>query len=370
MEPRIIFLHHTALIGGAEQVLLSFARHCAPRCEVVLFRDGPLRGALEEVGLPVRVFESKWAASGVRGGAPSFSARHLASVARLAWRIAWAARSADLMVANSPKALLAASLARLVRRKPLVWMMHDLLNESHFHPRGIRLLIRAANRGACRVVADSRADADTFIAAGGRAELVHVVHSGVAPFPLLPTKVNRAPTIGVFGRITPWKGHDIVLHALARLPEVEALFVGAEEDAPYARELRRLVRELGLTSRVRFAGFRTDATRLMQEVDCIVHASTAPEPFGLVIVEGMLARKPVIATRAGGAAEIIADGETGLLVRPGDAEELAEAIARIFAHSTEAARLAAAGHERARTYFSEERMLRETARHFREAASA
>ena len=368
MAPRILFLHHTAVIGGAELQLLSAARHFRETSEVILFDDGPLRVALEKAGARVRVFRSAWARRGVRGSAPDFSARNIADVLRLAWLIARVSSSADLVVANSPKALLAASLARLVKRKPLLWIIHDLLDEPHFHPRAIRLLVRVANRSASRIVADSKAIADAFISAGGRSDLVRLVYCGVAAFPLTERKVNDTPTLGLFGRTIPWKGHDVVLRALAHVPQATAIFVGAEEDAAYAQSLRDLAAQLGLTSRVRFLGFREDVAQLMQEVDCIVHASTAPEPFGLVIVEGMLAQRPVIATRAGGAAEIVEDGQSGLLVRPGDPQELAAALNRIFSDPAEAKRLAKNGYARASSLFSEERMLWELEQQFREIA--
>ncbi len=366
--PRILFLHHTCVIGGAELALLSVARHFRETSEVVLFDDGPLRDLLEKNGVRVLVFRSAWARRGVRGGSPNFSPRNLASVLRLAWRISRVAASADLVVANSPKALLAASLARLVRPRPLVWSLHDLLTPAHFHPRALQLLVRTCNRSVTRVLADSQADADAFISAGGRADLVRVVHAGVAPFPLIERKRNETPTLGVFGRITPWKGHDVVLRALALVPKANAIFVGAEEDDAFARKLRQLVADLGLTNRVSFLGFRNDVAQLMQQVDCIVHASIEPEPFGLVIVEGMLAQRPVIATRGGGAAEIIEDCESGLLVRPGDMSELAAAINRVFSTPEDAARMAMNGYARARTHFSEERMLLEAEKHFHEIA--
>ena len=248
--------------------------------------------------------------------------------------------------------------------------MHDLLSDEHFHPRGICLLVRAANRSASRILADSKATAEAFIAAGGRRDLVRIVYSGAAEIPLAHGEKNSIPTLGVFGRITPWKGQAVVLRALANVPETNAIFVGAEEEADYANELRTLAARLGLTSRVRFLGFREDVAQLMQSVDCIVHASIAPEPFGMVIVEGMFARKPVIATSAGGAAEIVEDGKSGLLVRPNDPDELAAAIRRIFSDPAEAARMAKNGYERARELFSEERMLRETEEQFREIAPA
>src|ERR1700731_307356 len=121
MAARILFLHHTAIIGGAELHLLAVARHFRETSSVVLFADGPFRHALERAGVQVRVLHSKWAAHGVRGQDPSFSAANIASVVRLAWLSARAARDADLIYANSPKVLLVIRVARLVRRQPVIW---------------------------------------------------------------------------------------------------------------------------------------------------------------------------------------------------------------------------------------------------------
>jgi glycosyltransferase involved in cell wall biosynthesis len=370
MAARILFLHHTAIMGGAELHLLSVARHFRERSTVVLFADGPFRHALEAAGVEVRVFPSEWATRGIRQGGPRFSARNVAAILRLAW-LAWqAARGAELIYANSPKALLVASIARLVRPKPVMWFLHDLLDETHFSPRAIRLLVTTANRTAARILANSRATAAAFVSVGGRGDLVRVVYDGFDAARFHDTSVDltalraeldlkQSRAIGVFGRITPWKGQDVVLRALAQVPSVVALFVGEEEDGGYANEVRLLATKLGIAERVRFLGFREDVPQLMRLIDCVVHASTAPEPFGRVAVEGMLAGRPVIATRAGGIPEIIEDGASGILVTPGNPTELAAAIARVLADPVEAARLGEAGRARACELFSEERMLRE-----------
>jgi glycosyltransferase involved in cell wall biosynthesis len=90
----------------------------------------------------------------------------------------------------------------------------------------------------------------------------------------------------------------------------------------------------------------------MKSMDIIVHTSTAPEPFGLVIVEAMLASKPVIATRGGGPAEIIEDGTSGLLVSPGSVPELQVALERLLQDSVLAHRIGQAGRRRAEEAFS------------------
>ncbi|HEY4803604.1 MAG TPA: glycosyltransferase, partial [Paraburkholderia sp.] len=83
---------------------------------------------------------------------------------------------------------------------------------------------------------------------------------------------------------------------------------------------------LGVSDRLIFAGFRDDMPAWMKAVDVILHTSTEPEPFGRVIVEGMAAGRPVIASAAGGVTEIVNHGRNGWLVQPGNPAALADAI--------------------------------------------
>ncbi len=378
---RILFVHDTAIIGGAELHLLSVARHFRETATVVLFADGPFRHALEAAGVTVRIFKSEWVMRGVLRQGPRFSPANIASVLRLAWLTAGAARGSDLIYANSPKALLVISIARLVRRKPVIWFLHDLLIESHYSARAIQLLVSAANRSAKLILANSNATAAAFVSAGGRRDRVQALYYGFDAGPFTDPNVelsalraelrpNASHIVGVFGRITRWKGQDVVLRALVNIPSVVAVFAGAEEDPAFGEELRRLTDELGIVDRVRFLGFRKDVPLLMRAVDCIVHVPTDPEPFGRVVVEGMVARCPVIATRDGGIPEIIEDGVSGILIAPRSPDELDEALRRIFSDPLVAAEMAANGQARAMACFSGERMLSEIEQHVRELASA
>jgi len=130
----------------------------------------------------------------------------------------------------------------------------------------------------------------------------------------------------------------------------------------YAASLRAQAARLGLGDRVHFLGFRSDVPRLMRTVDIVAHTSSAPEPFGRVVVEGMLAQRPVIATGAGGVPEIVSAG-TGVLVPPGDATALAAAFTRLLSDPEFAAGVARKGREHATTHFTVEEMVdRKTSR--------
>lgn len=154
--------------------------------------------------------------------------------------------------------------------------------------------------------------------------------------------------IGLVGRISPWKGQDVFIRAARqvrlRCPDTEFLIIGSAMfgETQYEQELHRLVVECGLQSCTRFLGFRHDIDAVIHSLDVLVHASTAPEPFGQVVVDGMAAGTPVVATRGGGVTEIVDDGVTGLLVTMGSADEMAEAIVATLCDPARAAERAAA----------------------------
>jgi glycosyltransferase involved in cell wall biosynthesis len=118
----------------------------------------------------------------------------------------------------------------------------------------------------------------------------------------------------------------------------------------YERELRHLAETLGIAARVDFRGHQDDITREFEDFDVLVHASIVPEPFGQVVVEGMSAQLPVVASRAGGPAEIITDGVDGLLYPTGDTVALSEILGELAASPELRGRLAEAAHRRAQDF--------------------
>jgi glycosyltransferase involved in cell wall biosynthesis len=137
------------------------------------------------------------------------------------------------------------------------------------------------------------------------------------------------------GNIRSWKGQHVVIKALERLdPEVRSrlrvAFVGGagESDAPYYQSLLASVAAASLGGCVSFLGTRTDVPDLVNAADVVVHASTIPEPFGLVVVEGMAFGKPVIAANTGGPAEVVTP-DSGFLFDTQVPDQLASILVRL-----------------------------------------
>jgi glycosyltransferase involved in cell wall biosynthesis len=138
------------------------------------------------------------------------------------------------------------------------------------------------------------------------------------------------PVLGMVAQFIPRKGHRLLLEALPRVLERHpATHVVLFGQGPLQDEVRRLAEAAGLAGRLRFAGFRAELPRLYACLDLLVHPASA-EGLGVALLEAGAAGVPAVACRAGGVPEVVLDGESGLLVAPGDAAALAEAITRLL----------------------------------------
>jgi glycosyltransferase involved in cell wall biosynthesis len=173
------------------------------------------------------------------------------------------------------------------------------------------------------------------------------------------------PIVGVVGRLDWWKGHETFVQAVAqameRAPTLKALIVGAPVDSPpcrqYHQDLLALIHELGLEDKVVLTGFRSDVARLMSALDIVVLSSSTPEPFGRVVIEGMAAGKPVVATAAGGVLDIIRDGTDGRLVPIQDADAMSQALVELLADPEKAAAMGRAARQRVEAKFTVSRQV-------------
>lgn len=163
-----------------------------------------------------------------------------------------------------------------------------------------------------------------------------------------------SPVIGMVGNLQRWKGQWVLIEAIRKLqaefPRIGCVLIGdvskAARDQRYAQELRESIANYGLEAQIILAGYRKDVPNYLKAFDIIVHASTNPEPFGLVVLEAMAFKKPLVGSRAGGVREIVVEGTSGMLFTPGDADDLARALRVLLSDQEAAARMGERGYDR------------------------
>jgi glycosyltransferase involved in cell wall biosynthesis len=285
------------------------------------------------------------------------------------WPIVRAIREAeaDLVHVNTtPGSGKAAIIAARLAGKPCVCHIRVFHELTAFD----RLFVRLVDQ----FIYISRAVADTYVSQGVPRTKGTVVHNAVDLSEFEPCmnvgQVRREfgwtgeeRLVGVIGRLDWWKGHEYFLEAMARvsqeIPDLRALIVGKPEASPrnqsYFQMLQSLTKSLGLENRVVFTGFRTDVPRIVQALDVVVLSSSAPEPFGRVVIEGMAAGKAVVATGAGGVLDIIEDGVSGVLVPCKDSVAMADAVLALLSDREKARQMGIAARQRVEEKFTVQR---------------
>jgi glycosyltransferase involved in cell wall biosynthesis len=371
---RILFLTHVGEPGGAEYKMIHLCSSVRRSAEVMLFQHGSLEATLRNLEITVSVCPLPGLARAVRKEDGLLGLlKAIPGVLSMIRRVARRGRSADIVVCFSQKAFVIASIAKPFMRRPILWFMNDILSSAHFSPLLSRVLAVLSRTSADHVVLNSQASLDAWTKAGGRRRGVSVVYPGISEEAVAaqlqdPKRIalykdkyspGRKPLVGMFGRISRWKGQEVFLKAIAEMPGVDAVIVGgalfAEED--HERRMKALSAELGLGQRVTFVGHVDDVVTFMAACDVAVHCSTAPEPFGLVIVEAMLAGTPVVASDAGGAQEIVTRNETGQLTPLNDHRALAAAIRRYLDDPEWSRQVAARARTRAQDKFTGAAMI-------------
>ena len=363
---QVLFVSYTAVLGGGELCLLDFAHAYRDTSQVLLLTEGILKTRLEDLGVKVEVLASSRSLADVKVSSGFASLKSIGDLWRLGIQVAKKSQDFELIHANNQKGFVVAAIARLFGGARVFWHLHDILTADIFSSTNRKIAVTLANWFATRVIVNSQATGEAFIAAGGNSRLLRTVHNGFDSeiFDRLEddqTSLRQElgipcdrPLIGMFSRLSYWKGQHILLEAASKLTDVHVLLVGDAlfGEADYTEKLKNIAAQPSLQDRVHWLGFRQDIPQLMKACDAIAHCSTAPEPFGRVIVEAQLARRPAIATIGGGTSEIIEDGVTGLLIPPNDSQLLAEAIEKIFSDRELTKQMVENGYRQAKTKFS------------------
>jgi glycosyltransferase involved in cell wall biosynthesis len=378
---RVLYLVGSRQVGGAEVCLLALLDGLdRSRFDplVALPGPGPLLDQLERRGVAT-ILEP-------RQGPLVTGTRSPAVVLANLWRFALVARRLGRLVRGQGIALVHAfttpvlkvgGLLGRLRGVPTVASLHDVLVPGF--PRLKRTIIAANLRLLYdRTITPSAACRAAAIRAGVPPACLTVIPNGVDParFTLDARQAARlrgelgvpldAPLIGIIGRLSHLKGHAVLLHALDQLrrdlPTARCLFVGDalfDSDADCKARLLDLRATLGLERQVQLLGWRDDVPELLAALDVLVHPSVEPDTLPTAVLEAMAAARPVIASAIGGIPELVVDGETGLLVPPGDHHALAAALRSLLTDPAGRRAMGEAGRARVLDRFTRERYCRD-----------
>jgi glycosyltransferase involved in cell wall biosynthesis len=340
-------------LGGAEamlQAVLGVGPEAGHQIELVFFEAGSWPEELIDAGFRVEV---------ISAGRMREGHRWIASVARLAG--IFHRRQPDLILNWAAKTqLYGAPAAALVGMADRVVWWQQMIPGSTWLDRCATMLPTAAigcySGAAARAQAQISPPRRTFVVAAGAP--VPDSHPPSAPLEL-PAQV---PVVGLVGRLQPWKGQDRLLRAHALLRErghrMHTVIVGGDAyglSPEYAQSLPALIDQLSLADEVTLTGQVPDAGPYIEQMDILVNASD-PEPFGIVLLEGMARGVAVVAVDSGGPAEFVEDGQTGSLARSGEPAALADALEPLLVSASLRAQIGEAGRERFMRDFTEEAM--------------
>lgn len=340
----IMYLNHTAVVSGAEISLLG----CINKLDKAEFwpllvcpSGGHLADKARKLGITVET-----------AALPELTFTHNPFKITQYWCSARKAASylipiikkyrIDLVHANSARAGILGGFAASQTSTPVVWHVRDFIPHNLLG-KVVRWL---SGLQATRVIAISHAIRRDFATFRRQKEKTVVIFDGVDPDEYSPALhaagtikqelglLRAYPVVGIVGQIIDLKGQKEFLLAASEVakasPQAKFLVVGEalfrkHATILYKQELINLARELGISERVVFTGSRDDVPAVLSALDILVLASWN-EPLGMIQLEAMAMEKPVIATNAGGAPEVVADGITGVLVPPRNPQGIADAV--------------------------------------------
>ncbi len=258
--------------------------------------------------------------------------------------------------------------------RPHEWILASLFFKTQVvaHERGINNKFPRHSRFFMQhlkaIFCISNAVKNNLINNGFPVSKLHLIYNGIDPNEFIVTRTKSAvlqelsidedcQLVGVVGNIKKWKGQEVAIRAMEivvnKFPKAKCLFVGgySPDSHKYYHHVIELVKSSGLEKNIVFAGHRKDVPNFVNILEVVIHTSILPEPFGRVILEGMCLSKPVITPKIGAGPEIVQNEKTGLVVRPEEPKELAEAIIYMLENPLLAESMGMAGRVRLERYF-------------------
>lgn len=338
---KILFLDHTPFVGGAQLSLLQHLKYvdrdefqvhlgCSSYAVETGLSSLYYKNSIEHTVLPFDRLKL-WSPVALFRLFKSVKAiRHLIRE-----------QECDLVVANTVRAAIVGNLAAKRENKRVVWLIRDLT-----FPQGF---FRYLSPYTSRAIFNSRAVMEYYQHLLKTPSQGKIVHPGRETYKKIKNNYSykdlrrewrvpdRGYVIGCTSRLVHWKGVEVLLRAVREMvsqgtSSIKCVIMGTggEQEGSNEEELKRKVKQWGIEEYVIFTGHKKDIAKYLSSFDIFVFPSLESEPFGASVVDAMMARLPVVASRTGGVPEIVKDKETGVLIESGDHRQLADSLTRLL----------------------------------------
>lgn len=394
---RVVYLNPIGEMGGAEVALLTLLtslKEAKPDWDLhlVVAAEGPFAKKARSHGINTHMLLFSPAVMRLgdasSGGPAGNTVRRLKLLSQMLWASFGIALYAvrlrkllrelqpDIIHTNGFKMHLVGAIAKRAD-VPLIWHVHD-----YVHPRPVMArLMRFFRRRPAMILANSNSVRDDLLATCGNEARIQTLYNAVDTDVFspdgptldldslagLPHATAGTIKVGMLATFARWKGHESFLRAISMAGPDHSLRAYVIGGAVYQtngsqyslNELRAEADRLGVSDRVGFTNFVDEPAAALRALDIVVHASTKPEPFGLVVAEALACERAVIASEAGGVNEIIRDEANALSHSPGDAAQLAQQILLLAGNRELRQRLATTGRGDIQARFNRDRLIDE-----------
>ena len=358
----ILYLHNESIMGGAEISLLNLVKRLNKELFIPHFacsKEGPFTDELRKIKIPPDFVQFP----SIRWPNPVQICNTIRKLLDIIKK-----KQINLIHSNQPRSNLFGAIAAKIRNVPIIW--HErCLERGRFDSDNIFSFLPD------RIICNSSAVRNRFTKGAKTDAKIRTIINGVDlrefNLELNGSTIRKEfnidedePIIGTIGRIDPEKGYECFLESARIVSQdfenVRFLVVGGAFNNPsLEKSLYEMSVEKGIDKKTIFTGFRRDIPQITASMDVIVLPSGI-DACSRVLFEAMAMRKPLVATNAGGTPEIVQDGVTGLLVKPGDSSGMAKCIVKLLNNKNLAEQYGNAGRKRVEEMFTIQRNIKET----------
>lgn len=367
----ILFIHQSAELYGSDKTLLYLVVNLDKKKFfpiVILPNEGPLKTELEKENIKViiapvlKLYRKMFTPNNLfKFGKDYFKGTKTIKAIKKEHKI-------DFIYSNTLAVLLGFFYSFFHKTKH-IWHVHEIIESPTIFTKFFRFFLNNATNTV--VIHNSKATSSFWNCKGKN----QVIWNGITTFPEIKTEeketirktilnANNEIVFALVGRISRWKGQMLLLDTFNELiktyQNIKLVYIGSAppNQEHFLNALKEKIREYDLTNHVAIIPFQENINQLWQTIDIAVVPSTEPEPFGMVAIEAMFAKKPVVAANHGGLMEIVVHNETGFLVEPNNKIALKEALEKLINNPELRNTFGENGFQRATENFSIENYVR------------